>query len=51
MLAKLTWTAKCHVQVQRNEGDAFNSTFAHHLDDALGADMAKAMMPNVHVGL
>jgi hypothetical protein len=51
MLAKLTWTAKCHVQVQRNKGDAFDSTFAHHLDDALGADMAKAMMPDVHVGL
>jgi hypothetical protein len=52
MLAKLTQTAKCCVRVQKNiEGHAFNDTFARHLDDTLSADMAEAMMPDVHVGL
>jgi hypothetical protein len=51
MLAELTRTAKCRVQVQRNEGHAFDCTFVHHLDDTLSADIAGAMMPDVHIGL
>jgi hypothetical protein len=35
----------------KSRQDTCSFADAHHLDDALGTDMAEAMMPGVHVGL